>query len=109
MSRATFYHRQEPVKKRQQPRPTPPRALSADEQNDVLALLDSSRFVDRAPAEVKFQQYSEDLFFAANRRGSPALIGVATSDTLSHAESTCVWARRRRRRHAQTRAGVGAP
>jgi putative transposase len=34
------------------PRPTPPRALSADERQDVLDVLREPRFVDQAPAEV---------------------------------------------------------
>jgi putative transposase len=67
VSRATFYRRQEFVKKCQQPRPTPRRALSAEEQAKVLAVLDSERFVDRAPAEVVATLLDEDTYLCSER------------------------------------------
>jgi putative transposase len=51
VSRATYYRRQSPPRP-QQPRPTPSRALSQSEREDVLAVLDSDRFVDSAPEAV---------------------------------------------------------
>jgi putative transposase len=51
VSRATFYRRQLPPAPRP-PRPTPPRALAAGERANVLALLNSDRFADKAPAQV---------------------------------------------------------
>jgi putative transposase len=51
VSRASYYraHKPRPAPK---PRPKPPRALAADERAHVLALLDSERFMDAAPAQV---------------------------------------------------------
>ena len=51
ISRATYYRRQQPARV-PKPRPTPPRALSADERAAVLTTLDSERFADKAPAQV---------------------------------------------------------
>ena len=51
VSRATYYRRQSPPRP-QQPRPTPARALSQTEREDVLVVLDSDRFVDSAPEAV---------------------------------------------------------
>jgi len=65
--RATFYRRRNPVQKCQQPRPTPPRALSADERSEVLAALDSERFVDRAPAEVVATLLDEGTYLCSER------------------------------------------
>lgn len=77
VSRATFYRRQEPVKKCQQPRPTPPRALSADEQTKVLAVLDSERFVDRAPAEVVATLLDQGTYLCSERTMYRLLAGRA--------------------------------
>jgi len=49
--RASYYRCQRPPRP-VEPRPTPPRALSADERQAVLDTLHSERFVDKAPAEV---------------------------------------------------------
>jgi putative transposase len=51
VSRATFYRRQAPPVPRE-PRPTSHRALPADERAHVLAVLNSDRFADKAPAQV---------------------------------------------------------
>ncbi len=67
VSRATYYRRQEPVKKCQQPRPTPARALQSEEQERVLAVLDSERFVDRAPAEVIATLLDEGTYLCSER------------------------------------------
>ena len=49
--RASYYRSQLPPRPLK-PRPSPPRALSAEERQDVLDTLHSERFVDKAPAEV---------------------------------------------------------
>lgn len=54
VSRATLYRRRrpEPVMPTARPRPKPPRALSGQERQQVLAVLHSEPFADQAPAEV---------------------------------------------------------
>ena len=51
LSVATFYRNRQPASP-PRPRPTPARALSADERQSVLAVLHEERFIDQAPAEV---------------------------------------------------------
>jgi putative transposase len=51
VARATYYRRQKP-KPAPATKPSPPRALSAEEKRNVLAVLHEPRFVDLAPAEV---------------------------------------------------------
>jgi putative transposase len=51
VSRATFYRRQLPPRPHQ-PRPASHRALPAEERARVLAVLNSERFADKAPAQV---------------------------------------------------------
>jgi putative transposase len=51
VSRASYYRSQKPQLP-PKPRPTPPRALSEDQRADVLAILDSDRFVDKSPWQV---------------------------------------------------------
>lgn len=51
VSRATFYRRQAPPAPRER-RPASHRALPADERAHVLAVLNSDRFADKAPAQV---------------------------------------------------------
>ncbi len=48
--RATFYRWLNPSEKK--PRPTPQRALSKDEREDVLEVLNSPEYVDEAPAQI---------------------------------------------------------
>jgi putative transposase len=51
LARSGFYRVQGPAKK-SAPRPSPPRTLSSEERQAVLATLHSDRFVDQAPATV---------------------------------------------------------
>lgn len=67
VSRATFYRRQRPKTGQQQPRPTPARALSKQEQDSVYDELCSERFVDRAPAEVVAILLDEGRYLASER------------------------------------------
>ena len=66
VSRATFYRRRGPSEP-QQPRPTPSRALSAEERQSVLDALVSPRFVDRAPAEVYATLLEEGTYLCSER------------------------------------------
>ena len=61
VARATFYRRLRPSTGHQQPRPTPARALSEKERDEVYLTLCSDRFVDRAPAEVVATLLDEDM------------------------------------------------
>ena len=65
--RATFYRRLRPSTGHQQPRPTPPRALSEKERDQVYDMLCSDRFVDRAPAEVVATLLDEDVYLCSER------------------------------------------
>jgi len=50
IARASFYRWRKPQDSR--PRPTPPRALSAEEREAVRAVLNDDEFADQAPQEV---------------------------------------------------------
>ena len=50
LPRATFYRRLSPAPSK--PRPTPKRALSKDERQDVLGVLHAPEYVDKAPAQI---------------------------------------------------------
>ena len=67
VSRATLYRRQKPSTGRQQPHPRPARALSDDERQAVLDVLDSPRFADRAPAEVFATLLDEEKYLCSER------------------------------------------
>ena len=67
VSRATFYRRQRPAPERQQPRPTPARALCGDEREHVLDVLASPRFVDRSPGEVVATLLDEGQYLCSER------------------------------------------
>ena len=67
VSRATFYRRKRPIPGRQQPRPTPARALSKNERERVVAVLSSERFVDRSPAEVFATLLDEKTYLCSER------------------------------------------
>ena len=67
VSRATFYRRQRPTPGRQQPRPTPARALCESEREHVLDVLACPRFVDRAPAEVVATLLDEGQYLCSAR------------------------------------------
>ena len=66
VARATLYRRRKPTTG-PQPRPTPARALSEDECQAVLDVLDSPRFVDRAPAEVVATLLDEQRYLCSER------------------------------------------
>ena len=66
LPRATYYRRQRPVPVRP-PRDTSPRALRADEQAAVLAVLHEPRFVDLAPAEVYATLLDEGRYLCSQR------------------------------------------
>ena len=69
VARATFYrhHRVTDRSCQKKPRPTPPRALSAEERRMVLDTLHSERFADQAPAEVYATLLDEDRYLCSIR------------------------------------------
>ena len=67
VARATFYRRLRPSTGHQQPRPTPARALSEKERDEVFGTLCSERFVDRSPAEVVATLLDEDVYLCSER------------------------------------------
>ncbi len=67
VSRATFYRRLRPSTGHQQPRPTPARALSEKERDEVFDTLCSERLVDRSPAEVAATLLDEDVYRCSER------------------------------------------
>jgi len=66
VSRASFYRAKAPAKPRQ-PRPRPPRALDDAERAEVLAVLDSDRFADKAPAQVYAELLDEERYLCSIR------------------------------------------
>lgn len=66
VSRATFYRRRE-TKPQTQPRPTPARALSADERQAVLDQLNSERFADQSPRQVYSKLLDEGSYLCSVR------------------------------------------
>lgn len=66
VSRATYYRKQRPACERK-PRPSPSRALSVTERDDVLAVLHDERFVDRAPATVYATLLDEGRYLCSTR------------------------------------------
>ena len=66
LPRATFYRHQQPQKP-PTPRPSPPRALSADERREALEVLHEPRFVDKAPAEVYATLLDEGRYLCSVR------------------------------------------
>jgi putative transposase len=65
VSRASLYRRRRP---RQRPRrPTPARALSEPERQEVLQVLHSERFVDAAPAQVHATLLEEGSYLCSAR------------------------------------------
>jgi len=63
--RASLYRRRRPVAV-PRPRPTPPRALAADERQGVLDLL-HTRFIDHAPAQVHATLLDEGTYLCSPR------------------------------------------
>lgn len=66
LPRASYYRWKQPVLGPHRPRSSP-RALSAVERQDVLELLHSPRFVDRAPAEVVATLLDEGTYRCSER------------------------------------------
>ena len=68
VAHSTYYRRRRPKKTGQrQPRPTPARALSEAERTEVFEVLCSSRFADRAPAEVYATLLDEGVYLCSER------------------------------------------
>lgn len=68
VARPTFYRRRRPATTGQrQPRPKPARALSEAERSEVLDVLCSPRFADRAPAEVYATLLDEGVYLCSER------------------------------------------
>lgn len=65
VSRATFYRRMVTCAK---PRPTPLRALSSGERQQVLDVANSERFVDSAPAEIVSTLLDEEKMYLCSVR-----------------------------------------
>ena len=66
--RSTYYrHRQPSSVRPRRPRPTPPRALDADERQRVLDVLHCERFVDQPPAEVVATLFAEGIYHCSVR------------------------------------------
>jgi putative transposase len=66
VSRATFYRHQVPSQP-PAPRPTPPRALPPERRRDVLAVLNSERFADKAPRQVWADLLDEEKLLCSVR------------------------------------------
>jgi putative transposase len=67
VARATYYRRLRPSTGHQRSRPTPARALSEKEQDEVFDTLCSPRFVDRSPGEVTATLLDEGLCLCSER------------------------------------------
>lgn len=65
VARASYYRSL--VERMSKPRPSPPRALSAEERQDVLDVLHEPRFVDLAPAEVFATLLDENRYLCSER------------------------------------------
>jgi putative transposase len=67
VSRASFYRQQQPRSIEPKPRPRPTRSLSQSEQQKVLEVLHSERFVDQSPAEVYATLLDEGIYLCSLR------------------------------------------
>ena len=67
MSRASFYRQQQSSSRGLKPRPRPARSLSQTEQQQVLEVLHSERFVDQSPAEVYATLLDEGIYLCSLR------------------------------------------
>jgi putative transposase len=69
VSRAGFYRRQQPPRVRGAPttRRASPRALSQDERQNILAVLNAPRFVDQAPAQVNTALLDDGVYYCSTR------------------------------------------
>jgi len=66
VSRATFYRDRKP-KPAPKPRPRPARALTLSQCENVLAVLDSERFADKAPRQVYAELLDEGEYYCSIR------------------------------------------
>jgi len=66
LSRATFYRRRQGPRARRA-RPASPRALTADEQQAILAVLHEPRFADQAPTEIYATLLEEGTYLCSIR------------------------------------------
>ncbi len=66
VSRATFYRHQMPARGAD-PRPSPPRALPVEARTEVLSVLNSERFADKAPAQVYADLLDDDRYLCSVR------------------------------------------
>jgi putative transposase len=67
-SRSTYYRRSRPAAPRpNKNRPTPARALGRCEQQKVIEVLHSDRFVDQAPAQVVATLLGQGLYYCSTR------------------------------------------
>jgi len=67
MPPASYYRWGRPSQRRAQPRPRPPLALSAIEEQNVLAVLNGERFVDVAPPEAYATLLAERTYLCSTR------------------------------------------
>jgi putative transposase len=67
VSRASFYRQQQPISIEPKPRSRPTRSLSQAEQQKVLEVLHSERFVDQSPAEVYATLLDEGIYLCSLR------------------------------------------
>lgn len=67
VSRASFYRQRSSQVIEPKSRPRPPRSLSATEQQQVLDILHSERFVDQSPAEVYATLLDEGIYLCSLR------------------------------------------
>lgn len=73
--RASYYRAKRPPAP-PTPRPRPARALSDAERAEILAVLDSDRFADKAPAQVYAELLDEDRYLASIRTMYRVLAGA---------------------------------
>ena len=67
LSRSGFYRRRKPAPETGEPaaRPSPPNALTADERAELVAVLNSDRFADKAPRQVWAALLDEGVYLAS--------------------------------------------
>jgi putative transposase len=66
VARATLYRRRRPAAQ-PRPRPRPKRALAPEERENVLQVLRSERFVDKAPVQVYAELLDEGTYICSQR------------------------------------------
>lgn len=66
--RPSYYRRSRPALRRpKKKRPPPPRALGPSEQEEVIEVLHSERFVDHAPAQVVAALLQDGIYHCSAR------------------------------------------